>query len=365
MGKTYRLTCKHCGNEFIGKSPRTFYCNNCYEYRYCKKCNKISNKKFLIFDETEYVCNSCVRKEIAIKTSKQRIEAMKRNGTFEKFQKAGTKAALKAWNNKTDEEKRQQLQNAHLKTKEIWNNYSDEERIQRVSPMIEAVKQRWKDLPLDKRNEHIKLNKSPGKCSICGKFNEKRDQNARGIECQCSQKALASIGFASNFIIKNGIEYFLDKLTNQYIPWSDFKDKFNKNVNSFNDFFNDIKNEFEVEILPTFITKDSPKNCGHAAFDKYLVERNINYFVYIKFYIDELGEIKPLVVGESASLNINSSGSDLSFSKDINHGPSRRFLLEKNLDYYYEHILVIRTNSKDESLLIEKQIKEKYGLYTS
>ena len=59
-----------------------------------------------------------------------------------------------------------------------------------------------------------------------------------------------------------------------------------------------------------------------------------HYFVYIKFYKGLYNNVYPLVVGESASTLINSSGSDLSFSKDVYHGPSRKFLQEEGFDYF-------------------------------
>ena len=65
------------------------------------------------------------------------------------------------------------------------------------------------------------------------------------------------------------------------------------------------------EVFPTFITKDSTLNCGHAAFDKFLVEEGVTYFSYVKYYVDKCGKILPLVAGVSASKLINDSGSDL------------------------------------------------------
>ena len=70
------------------------------------------------------------------------------------------------------------------------------------------------------------------------------------------------------------------------------------------------------------------------------MEKGITYFVYIKFYIDNKNNIKPLVVDESANLTINSSVCDLSFShyndtKNSNVA-SRKFLLDENLNYFYE-----------------------------
>lgn len=360
MGKTYCLICKHCGNEFIGKSPRTFYCDNCYEYRYCKKCNQISNKKFLVFDEIEYVCNSCVRKEIAIKTSKQRIKSMKRNGTFEKFQKAGTEAALKVWNNKTEEEKLKQLENAHKKTQEIWDNYSEEERLNRITPMIKAMQERWDNLPIEKRNEHLIINKGPGICSICKEWNEERDQNARGVSnCKCSQKWFLNNGFCPNFIQKDDILYYYDKIILDYVPWKEFKSKFKvQNVN-----FHLPKG---FKLYPTFRTQESTDwSNARSAFEQSLVDEGIEWFIYIKFYTNKDSQILPLVVGKSGSLLVNNNGSDISFSMDINDGPARRFLNEEDLQWNKTQIAICKCESEEKAFELESKLKKKLDIFGS
>lgn len=146
----------------------------------------------------------------------------------------------------------------------------------------------------------------------------------------------------------NNIEFFYDNRINKYIPWEIFKQ--NKIIDDINsDILTDIQKNYNAFYIQTFISKERSINCGHAAFDKLLLENEIDYFVYIKMYKDENNNILPLVCGESGSFNVNSSGCDLSFSKDINHGPSRKFLFENNFDYFYDQVLLIKTNSKNES----------------
>ena len=217
----------------------------------------------------------------------------------------------------------------------------------------------------------FKTNKKSGNCSICGKFNKHRDQNARGIECKCSQKELSKMGFGFNLLLKDNPKckkhlncnfvYFNNK-TDKYECWECYKENFHiENIN-----FNLPKG---FKLYPTFRTQDSINwNGAKAAFEQNLVDNNINWFVYIKFYIDQQGYIKPLVVGKSGSLNVNSNGSDVSFSMNINDGPARRFLKEnadKGFEWCKTKIAICKAKSELEAYTIEKDIALKYNLFES
>ena len=137
----------------------------------------------------------------------------------------------------------------------------------------------------------------------------------------------------SNFEEKDDILYFYDRSVCDYVPWNDYKKKFINISNNMelNNNFNDLLQGFKF--YSTFRSQNSSnwENGSKSAFEQSLVDTNIHWFVYIKFYIDyRTKNIKPLVVGKSGSLLVNSSGSDLSFSTDINDGPARRFLAETN-----------------------------------
>lgn len=126
---------------------------------------------------------------------------------------------------------------------------------------------------------------------------------------------------------------------------------------------NEIENSF---VQSTFRDQDSIDWTGAKfAFEKSLVEKEIGWFAYIKFYIDSGGEIKPLVVGKSGSLLVNISGSDVSFSTDPNDGPARKFLKEENLEWCKTQILVIPFETEIEVLNIEKELKNNYSLFYS
>ena len=156
----------------------------------------------------------------------------------------------------------------------------------------------------------------------------------------------------SNFEEKDNVLYFYDRNVQDYIPWEDYKKKFVNISNNMelNNNFNDLLQGFKF--YPTFRSQDSSnwENGSKSAFEQSLIETNIHWFVYIKFYIDyRTKNIKPLVVGKSG--NFNSSGSDLSFSTDINDGPARRFLAESNnnLSWDKTKIAILPCNNESEA----------------
>lgn len=149
--------------------------------------------------------------------------------------------------------------------------------------------------------------------------------------------------------------------------WDCFKEKFKdfKNSNFINEILNLYTNAF---IQPTFRDQESDDWTGaRNAFERSLIENNLNYFVYIKFYIKDdsyLNEFYPLVVGKSGSCNVNNK-SDVSFSMDINDGPARKFLLENNYNWLKTKILIIPAENEVKALNIEKEIFNKYNLFYS
>lgn len=170
----------------------------------------------------------------------------------------------------------------------------------------------------------------------------------------CS-KYVNSLPIRPNFIIKDNIVYYYDKSINDYIPWEDYKTKF-KTFNI------DFKLPERFKLYTTFRTQESEDWSGaRGAFEQNLVENDVNWFVYIKF--DENN--KPLVVGKSGSLLVNSNGSDLSFSMNANDGPARRYLIENNLDWNKTHIAIMNCDSEQEALKLEKEIALKYNLFES
>mgnify|MGYP003371614435 CR=1 FL=1 len=186
----------------------------------------------------------------------------------------------------------------------------------------------------------------------------------------------------SNFETLNDIKYIYDNSIGDYVPWNEFKKDFENRKDSSKD-IKELKNLIQqdypnrdVIIQPTFRTQDSENwNGAKSAFEMSLTEKNIEYFVYIKFYIEDNNKgndnkkcIKPLVCGKSGSLLVNESGSDVNFSKNIKDGPSRVFLYESNskCNWYKEGILIINCrDDESEALRIESEIQKKYNLFGS
>ena len=160
---------------------------------------------------------------------------------------------------------------------------------------------------------------------------------------------------------KDGILYYLDREIKDYISWENYKKKFLKSKARNIDF--QLPNKFQL--VPTFRTQESENWEGtRAAFEQNLVDLRVGWFVYIKFYINE-NNIKPLVVGKSGSLLVNSNGSDVSFSKNIEDGPARRFLYESKLEWYKTEIAICKCDNEKEAYEIEKNIRNKYNLFSS
>jgi len=128
--------------------------------------------------------------------------------------------------------------------------------------------------------------------------------------------------------IDNRILYF-DKSIGNYVCWSCYKEKF-IDIGYSDNFIKKLKENYDnVELFSTFRTQDSEDWSGGArsAFERNLIERDISWFVYVKFYHNKnKNKIEPLVVGKTGSLLVNISGTDVDFSEDENDGPARRFL---------------------------------------
>lgn len=151
--------------------------------------------------------------------------------------------------------------------------------------------------------------------------------------------------------------------------WSCYKDDFYNNILKIK--FTRIKRMFWLRfkwkffIVPTFRTSENSWSGDKIAFEQSLVDMGIKWFVYIKFYNDPEGNIRPLVVGKSGSLLVNSSGSDLNFSTDIGHGPARRFLSKHKLKWNYDIIAIRKCRNEKDAYEKETIIMNKYGLYGS
>lgn len=103
---------------------------------------------------------------------------------------------------------------------------------------------------------------------------------------------------------------------------------------------------------------------GQFAMEQQLIELNISWLTYIKFYKDKNGFLKPLVVGKSGSKLVNKSGTDINFMYE-GKNPGRSFLRESCLKWDHSQVLIIPADSEFLAYKKEKELGEKYGLFQS
>lgn len=116
------------------------------------------------------------------------------------------------------------------------------------------------------------------------------------------------------------------------------------------------------KLYSTFRIQESNDWSGsRQAFEQSLVDAGIRWFIYIKF--DENNH--PLVIGKSGSLLVNSRGSDISFSTDVNDGPARRFLHENSIQWNKTQIAIKKCNSEKEAYILESKLQRMYNLFGS
>lgn len=161
-----------------------------------------------------------------------------------------------------------------------------------------------------------------------------------------------------DFQIVDNVAFYYDQFAHDYILWSEYKSKFKtQNVDNLPKVF---------EIYPTFRAQDSKDWKGSLqAFEQNLIDNEIGWFIYIKFYINENNEIKPLVCGKSGSKLVNVSGSDVSFSTDINDGLARRFLQEESFEWCKTQIAILKCDSEEEAYEKELSYIKELNLFRS
>lgn len=155
------------------------------------------------------------------------------------------------------------------------------------------------------------------------------------------------------------------KLTFKNECWSCYKHDYIKSIR-----FDRLGRSLSLRLqgfktIPTFRTSESSWNGDKIAFEQYLLDKKVKWFVYVKFYENRRGKILPLVAGLSASSKINAGGSDLNFSLSTKDGKARQFLKLNKEDWYYYKIMIKKCNSTQEAYRLESKILEKYNLFSS
>ena len=122
------------------------------------------------------------------------------------------------------------------------------------------------------------------------------------------------------------------------------------------------------KLIPTFRTSHDNWNGDKIAFEQYLKDNNVKWFVYIKFYDSSNGKgkkIKPIVCGKSGSMLVNGSGSDLNFSTAFEDGTARKFMYYNKFQWHYEHIMIKKCRNQKHAYFIETKILNKFDLFGS
>lgn len=408
--------CPECQKEMNWNNllQRFEYNCDCYNNRkfnyillYCEKCNKFTSRRGIVKGSLCCRCAVILQHKIMKENDPEGYSKRQANATKyanEKMKIEGKGVWGKEQHIKSEVTKRKNgtdLGNKEFREK-IGCNGNPQEIIDHQ-----------KKLGIGIFRNDIRNNHKPGNCVKCGKFCEHRNAFGIGIECDCLNKQLIKekepkfcekcqkvtphngnaclvchpeskcIGISS-FKTENNILYYYDKSTKSYIPWEDYKNKFNRKrlTKDLESFINSLKSldifqpkqmgpvgsydlNDVIQVVPTFRTQDS-KNWEGAriAFEQYLIDNKIDWFTYIKLYIKN-NNIRPLVVGKSGSLNVNNSGSDISFSTDINDGPARRFLYDINASWDKTRILIIKAKSEQQALYYEYKISNIYNLFES
>lgn len=357
---------KDCKIKAQSKSIKNFHKNNpslmknviknSMNIKYCEICGK----------ETQHRGNDCT-----VCHGKNAVQKMiqygKDNPEEEKKHRQNCAKSLNNWWSERPEERKQNAINNIT----AWND--SEEGKEFAANHCSKLGKEFQTF-----NTYRDCNKN---CRYFDNCNLKNDNILKNIYGYCSCGANGR----PNFTIKDNVKYYLDRSKGQYVLWSEYiKDldrRNNINIDNIysNNFIDSIKNDypnFNIFICKTFRTQESNSWNGlKQVFEEELRNNDVNWFTYIKFYIDSKGNINPLVVGKSGIKgSLFDSGkeklteNDIIFSYNIEDGPSRLFLNEnkdRGYDWLKTHVLIIGVNNEFQAFKVESEISEKYGLFES
>ena len=127
------------------------------------------------------------------------------------------------------------------------------------------------------------------------------------------------------------------------------------------------------KIYDTYLGQDADRwRRGYKSkFQQSLVDDNLMFFGYIKFYVDG-GKKYALVAGKSGSYTVNnSSGCDLGFYLYPQKGLAKKWIKDNEKQWCQTEFLVIATNAEEkeksckEAEEIEKYLVHTFGLFES
>lgn len=342
----YNKICQKCGKKFNGTSSTQKFCSiECATIEVkCSYCFKtFRNYPYrLKFNKTGECLSTCSRSCAAAKS-------LQDNPTrLNKFKKAGRNNLI---NYNKSEKGRLKSSEIGKKTIKIAHKY-----------------QRANNINKECEIHGLTMHLSGIGCLKCWNSSEKMKNVTRKRNLINWKDPEYRKKIASNLGSYLGDCYFQENNkckihTNQILTyksecWDCFKEKFKNNDIVNEDFIN--YNSFWQN---TYRLQRTNKT-GQLAMEQELVDRGINWFVYIKFYEIE-NKIKPLQVCKSGSMIVNKSGSDVGFSTNINHGAARIFLNENNLRWHIEKILIFPTKTEKEAYELERLLIKRFGLFSS
>ncbi|WP_349948425.1 hypothetical protein ABFV83_08320 [Lacrimispora sp. BS-2] len=120
---------------------------------------------------------------------------------------------------------------------------------------------------------------------------------------------------------------------------------------------NSGKYKGRIEICNTFLEQDKNRwgRGKRRLFEDSLDIKNLYYFAYVKFYLDDDNNKYALVAGKSGSKKVNYK-SDVKFCEYPDKGKAKKWLHDNDKNWWHEEILIIKTISE------EKKISEKEAL---
>lgn len=275
--REYKLKCKICNQEFKSFTTRTMYCDDCKTIKIiCVQCGiikEIARKAFNRNTSGKHFCsNLCQLKYLHAEKSGP--------GNCSKCGKFNNKRSSAGIGKECG------CLNKHLQ--------NDNNNIQKL-----------------RNNKALELNMSPGKCKLCGNFNEERNIYGIGINCGCHKIKQKEHIMSLDKIYERDNTGRIISIND--IPWNEYIKDFQirKSID-----FKELG--FQRINFDNSKLKDGYPTLAWQQLFTDICPKDKPYIVYIKYFINEKGESKQLQVGYTANNNINNSGTDINFIYDLN-----------------------------------------------